>query len=585
MAVRGTVAGLLMVAGLGTTALSPTSTFAAEARTARIRYYEPFNVLATGAAGGSQKANTGTVRKAHFNAYGRRFDLSLEKNAKLAAALPPADASGPTLSLYRGVIENIPGSWVRLSAKGQTVRGMIWDGRDLYIAELADTVRDSLDTALPAPSGETVIFKLADAEIDKEAAFCATTNDASSRNGIDAYKSLVTELKGSPVIQRAAGAGERLELSVYADAHFLARGASEQEARDEVLLRLNNVDGIFTSQLGVELQVPTMTVATPETESLSDTTVPSTLLSEVRMLRRQTPEMYARGLTHVFTGRNLDGNTVGIAYQDVLCSRDWGAGLTEASGRGSWIESLIAAHEIGHNFGAFHDGDPDGDAGHPADPALCALTPTGQFVMSPSVSPNASTFSECSLRIMRQEAQRASCIVVMPPADMSVPFDMGTVHKTVSTQFTWDLTVSNMGGAVAMDSRIDLVVPPTVQVDDVWVAGGTCTSAAGAISCLLGDVPGSATRVIHLTLHSDVVGTNSVSAHVSAQNDAQAANDAGNGTLVIEAVATTPTPQPTLPTTNSQQASGGGGGGGATNPLWLAALACLFWFRLKKRRG
>jgi hypothetical protein len=392
-------------------------------------------------------------------------------------------------------------------------------------------------------------------------------------------------LKGSPVIQRAAGAGERLELSVYADAHFLARGASEQEARDEVLLRLNNVDGIFTSQLGVELQVPTMTVATPETESLSDTTVPSTLLSEVRMLRRQTPEMYARGLTHVFTGRNLDGNTVGIAYQDVLCSRDWGAGLTEASGRGSWIESLIAAHEIGHNFGAFHDGDPDGDAGHPADPALCALTPTGQFVMSPSVSPNASTFSECSLRIMRQEAQRASCIVVMPPADMSVPFDMGTVHKTVSTQFTWDLTVSNMGGAVAMDSRIDLVVPPTVQVDDVWVAGGTCTSAAGAISCLLGDVPGSATRVIHLTLHSDVVGTNSVSAHVSAQNDAQAANDAGNGTLVIEAVATTPTPQPTLPTTNSQQASGGGGGGGATNPLWLAALACLFWFRLKKRRG
>jgi hypothetical protein len=576
MAVRGTVAGLLMVAGLGTTALSPTSTFAAEARTARIRYYEPFSVLSAGVAAGSQKANTGTVRKAHFNAYGRRFDLSLETNAKLAAALPPTGAPGPTQSLYRGVIENIPGSWVRLSAKGQTVRGMIWDGQDLYIAELANVVRDSLDAALPAPSGETVIFKLADAEIDKEAAFCATTDDASSRNGIDAYKSLVTELKGSPVIQQAAGAGERLELSVYADAHFLARGASEQEARDEILLRLNNVDGIFTSQLGVELQVPTMTIATPDTESLSDTTVPSTLLSEVRMLRRQTPEMYARGLTHVFTGRNLDGNTVGIAYQDVLCSRDWGAGLTEASGRGSWIESLIAAHEIGHNFGAYHDGDSTGDNGY--QDALCASTPTGQFVMSSSVSPNTSTFSECSLRTMRQEAQSASCIVVMPPADMSVPFDMGTVHQTVSTQFTWDLTVGNTGGAIAVDSRIDLVMPPTLQVDDVWVAGGTCTSGAGAISCLLGDVPGSATRVIHLTLHSDVVGANSVSAHMSAQNDAQAANDVGNGTLVIEAAgAAAPAP---LPTTNSQQASGGGGGG-ATNPLWLAALACLLWFRRK----
>lgn len=566
MGVRSAVAGLSMMAGLGAAALNPALAFAADAGTARIRYYEPFNVVSAGVATGSQKANTGTVRKAHFNAYGRRFDLSMEKNSKLAAALPAAEGSGPTQTLYRGVIDNIPGSWVRLSAKGQTVRGMIWDGQDLYIAELADAVRDSLDASLPAPSGETVIFKLADAEIEKEAAFCATTDDAGTRNGTDAYKSLVTELKGSPVIQQAAGAGERLELSVYGDAQFLARNASEQQARDEILLRLNNVDGIFTAQLGVELQVPTLTIATADTESLSDTTVPSTLLTEVRMLRRQTPEMYARGLTHVFTGRNLDDNTVGIAYQGVLCSRDWGAGLTEASGRGSWIESLIAAHEIGHNFGADHDGDSAG---------ACASTPTGQFLMSPSINPNASTFSECSVQTMRPRAQSASCIVAMPPADMSVALNLGTLHKTVSTQFTWDLTVSNVGGAIAVDSRIDLTVPPTVQIDDVWVAGGSCTSGAGAISCLLGDVPGAATRVIHLTLHSDVIGSNSVSAHMSAQNDAQAANDAGSGTLVIEA-ATTSAPQPTP---NSQQASGGGGGGGSTNPLWLAALAGLLCFR------
>lgn len=555
-----------MMGGLGAAALGPTQGFAAEARTGRIRYYEPFNVISTGVAGGSQKANTGTVRKAHFNAYGRRFDLSLEKNAKLAAALPPSEASGPSQTLYRGVVDNIPGSWVRLSAKGQTVRGMIWDGQDLYIAELSDAVRDSLDAALPAPAGETVIFKLADAEMEKDAAFCATADDVGTRNGTEAYKSLVAELKGSPVIQQAVGAGERLELSVYGDAQFLALGASEQEARDEILLRLNNVDGIFTSQLGVELQVPTMTIATPETESLSDTTVASTLLNEVRMLRRQTPEMYARGLTHVFTGRNLDSNIVGIAYHDVLCSRDYGAGLTEASGRGSWIESLIAAHEIGHNFGAYHDGDSN---------AECASTPTGQFLMSSSVSPNASTFSECSLETMQPRVQSASCITALSPADMSVPLDLGTLHKTVSTQFTWDVTVANTGGSIAVDSRIDLMVPPAVQVDDAWVAGGTCTSGAGTISCLLGDVPGSATRVIHLTLHSDEVGTNSISAHMSAQNDAQVANDEGSGTLVIEAVAaTTPTSQ-----TNSQQASAGGGGGGATNPLWLAALACLLAWR------
>jgi hypothetical protein len=575
MGVRETVAGLMVGAGLCVGAVAPS--IAAENAPARIRYYEPFNVVSNAvAAGSAQKANTGTVTKAHFNAYGRRFDLALEKNSRLAAAVFTS-ASGPSQTLYRGVVENIPGSWVRLSAKGQTVRGMIWDGQDLYIAELADVVRDSLEAALPAPTAATVIFKLADAVLENEAAFCATTDAAGSSSGSDVYKSLVTELKNSPVIQQAVGAAERLELSIYADAPFLARGAGEQEARDEILLRMNNVDGIFTAQLGVELQVPTLVVATPETDSLSDTTVPGTLLNEVRLLRRQTPALYARGLTHAFTGRDLDGNTVGIAYQDTLCSRDYGAGLTEASGRGSWIESLIAAHEIGHNFGAGHDG-----------AAECATTPTGQFLMSPSVNGNASTFSECSLSVMRPRAQSASCITAMPPADLSVPVDMGTVTHTVSTAFAWDLTVTNSGGSIAVDSRIDLVVPPAVVVDDGWVAGGSCTSGAGTISCLLGDIPGSASRVVHLTLRSDVVGTNSISATLSAQNDAQPANDVGNGTLVIAEAGTSSAPTPNAPV-NSQQASSGGGGGGSTHPSLLFGLACLLcarqWSILRRRAG
>jgi hypothetical protein len=71
-------------------------------------------------------------------------------------------------------------------------------------------------------------------------------------------------------------------------------------------------------------------------------------------------------------------------------------------------------------------------------------------------------------------------------------------------------------------------------VDDAYVPGGSCTSGAGVISCDLGDVPGSAIRVVHLTLHSDVVGTNSVSARVTSQSDASLANNDGYGTLVID---------------------------------------------------
>ena len=255
----------------------------------------------------------------------------------------------------------------------------------------------------------------------------------------------------------------------------------------------------------------------------SATTVPGTLLSELGMLRRNSPELYSRGLTHLFTGRNLDGDTVGIAYTDTLCRQQYGVSLTEVNNRSSWIESLIAAHEIGHNFGAGHDGE-----------GQCAGTPQGEYVMSPAVGQNASAFSQCSLNAMLPRVQSAQCVTALPPADLAVAADLGTMTRAVARPFAWELLVTNSGGSSAIDARATLLVPPVVIVDEAWIAGGTCTSGAGIISCEMGDIPAGASRVIHLSLRSDVIGSNSIAARVSAQNDAQSSNNAGDGTLVID---------------------------------------------------
>jgi hypothetical protein len=271
--------------------------------------------------------------------------------------------------------------------------------------------------------------------------------------------------------------------------------------------------------LGVEIQVPSIDLG----DSLSAATEPSSLLSELRALRRGTSRLNSRGLTHLFTGRDLDGTTVGIAYLDSLCDREFGAGLSEARNRSAWIESLIAAHEIGHNFGAVHDGDPD---------EACASAPAG-FLMATSIN-GSDQFSTCSLGLMRPNIATASCIAPLSTADISVASDLGAVQRPLSRAFDWDLTVSNVGGLPTVNATAHILVPPVLSVEEVFVVGGTCTSGAGVIQCRLGEIAGGNSTVVHLSLRSDVIGSNSISVDVSADNETRTNNNRGDGTISIE---------------------------------------------------
>lgn len=482
----------------------------------RIDSHEVFRPISTTTQGQNK---TGSLRSLKFDAYGRRFDITLEPNPRFAAAAAAIHVDGPALSLYQGKLKNVTGSWVRMSARAQSISGLIWDGQELYVVDSASI----LGAAAGAAPTETIIFRLSDAEFAPGVPFC---DSAPLPAGKNAYDSLVRELKNSPVIMQAVGASLRLEVSALGDAPFRNRYSSDQQAREAILTRLNNVDGIFTSQLGVEIQVPTMNINDSIASQLSATTDSGKLIDELGRLRDRTSVLKARGLTHLFTGRDLDDNTVGIAYTGGICSRRYSAGLTQV-GPSPTIDSLITAHEIGHNFGAPHDGDPDN---------VCASTPKGQYLMSPSVSINATTFSQCSLNIILPRLQNASCLLPLAAPDLSIPSDLGTRSAAVGRPFTWQLEIGNTGGSTAISSSARLFVPPTMMIDDVFVAGGTCTSnsGAGSVSCEMGNIPAGSSRVIEMTLHSDVVGSNSITASVTTPNDSNAANDSGDGTLIID---------------------------------------------------
>jgi hypothetical protein len=342
------------------------------------------------------RASKGEAATLEFTAFGHGFRLQLSSNERLAQI-----AAGSSLQFYKGSLEGVPGSWARITVHDGLPRGMIWDGRELFIV-------DEAAAGVNYGAAGTVMFKLSDAVLERGVSF---TGDAveKPRDPASAYGVMIGELRARAQAAQAGVATEGVEISVLGDAAYLARYASEAEARDAILTRLNDVDGIFSSQVGVELQVVSVNIAGELTAGLSATTEPSALLEELGRLRQQTPTLVDTGLTHLFTGRQLDGNSAGIAYTLALCSQRFAASLAMAHNSAA-LDALITAHEIGHVFGAPHDGT-----------GQCASTPQNQYIMTPTLTTSATSFSQCSLDQINAVIDSYACVVALPPPGPAPP--------------------------------------------------------------------------------------------------------------------------------------------------------------------
>jgi hypothetical protein len=278
---------------------------------------------------------------------------------------------------------------------------MIWDGQELFVV-------DAAPAAVNDGAAGTMMFKLSDAVLEQGVSF---TQDAVGmpRDAAAAYDDLIGELRVRTRALQAGVATEGVEISVLGDAAYLARFAKEADARDAILTRLNNVDGIFSAQVGVEIQVMSVNIASDLTASLSATTDASALLDELGRLRQRTAALSSTGLTHMFTGRPLDGNLAGIAFTLALCSERFAASLTMAHSSVA-LDTLITAHEIGHVFGAPHDGEQQ-----------CESTPQGQYIMTPTLNTAVTSFSQCSLDQIDAVIDSYACVAALPPTDPTPP--------------------------------------------------------------------------------------------------------------------------------------------------------------------
>jgi Metallo-peptidase family M12/Domain of unknown function DUF11 len=484
----------------------------------------------------SKRGDQGSVR-VRFFANGRDYRLRLELNPRLERW------STGTWHQYAGSLEGNGKSWARLAIADTALSGVIYDGEELVAVE-------------PAGNGQLTVYRVPELRFPQPLSFAGDSV-------VDAMKKqdAVAAPLSAPV--EAETPGRKLEISAIGDAAFLSRYDSVEAARDAMLTRLNIVDGIFSAQVGVTIEVASVDVADDLSNSLDGSTDPSILLDSLGRLRQQSPSLSSRGLTHLFTGRNLDGDNVGIGYQATLCRARFSASLAQAHGSAT-LDGLISAHEIGHVFGAPHDGT-----------GQCAAVPQGQFIMSPVLDSQATSFSQCSLDQMATLATSASCLAPLSPPDLALPASLGTQNAVAGANFDWRFTVANQGDRAAGDVRVTIQLTAGLDLTSAAIEDGSCAVQAPQATCDLASLGAGESAELSVVVRSAAAGTFSAHVQVVAADDTNHSNDEADGTLRVQAAGSPPpTPEPQ---------STARSGGGALDVTLLEFLGALLGLAARRR--
>lgn len=462
-----------------------------------------------------------------FEAYGRHFDLALEPNERVRAAL--AGGTRSEAEPLRGTVAGAARSWARITRTPGGLYGMIYDGRELYAVEPARVAARFAVAPLAAVQADVpVIYRLADALMPPDAASCATAAPAGGEAAapgttvLQVYEVLSQELQSAAAVLAPT---KQIEVAAVGDYEFstapLGDGLTPEAA---VVSRMNVVDGLFAAQIGVKVLLADLTIFRTPNDPFTATLDANALLTELADWRQKNPAQTARGLTHLLTGRDLSGSTVGIAYVGTICRTRSGAALTQGT-LSPTNAALVIAHEMGHNFGAPHDGEAGG---------ACETTPQ-TFLMAPRLN-GSQTFSQCSLQQIAPVVATATCLVPVTLADAALEAPAPATRPLHDRPFSYSFAVRSSGTLAAEGVVVTVQLPAGLTLDSATV-GGTDSCASGAndtATCSLGTLAPGVSRTIALGLTPRQSGSSTVTLSLAATNDAVADNDRRQVTFEVD---------------------------------------------------
>ncbi len=260
-------------------------------------------------------------------------------------AVPPPRAA----TTWRGALAGHPGSRVAatLDARGLSARILLADGTELYLEPLSGKVPG-------AARREHALYDRHDV-LDRGVP-CAPPQLAPADSGVSAPVGAESTTPEAP----GAGTLKVAELAIDADhEYFVAWGQSVTAVEDRIHTVIDAMNLQYESEVGITHRITTVIVRTSPAQPCTATD-PNALLDQLRVEWTANHAGVQRDLAHLFTGKQIDGSVIGIAWLGVVCNSGYGYGLSQSDFNGNFASATdLTAHELGHNWNASHCTCPD----------------------------------------------------------------------------------------------------------------------------------------------------------------------------------------------------------------------------------
>ena len=294
---------------------------------------------------------------------------------------------------------------------GSTVAGSLLDDGLYAVIRMSDDTRYwvepvATDPRGPASTPENLHVVYAQADVLPTGRSCAAV--AEQRAG-DLLPTIRSQRPVAVAGSGPVGRGCVTKLACDADVEFYqAHNSSVPDVESRINLVVNIVNIQFETEVAITHAISTILVRTAEPDPYAST-APNTLLEEFRDQWNNNHSEIERDIAQLFTGKDLDGTVVGIAFVRTVCG-PLGYSVVQSGYSGFSCSTDLTAHELGHSWGALH--------------CDCSLPP---YTMNPIIMCS-NRFNPVSTQpVIEQFRDQQPCVDCLPAIQFSFPMGLPDV--------------------------------------------------------------------------------------------------------------------------------------------------------------